>query len=213
VLHRRAHAAPFAERAQIDCLTALIDKTWILSFQTHCGGKMTPYRLVVVLLIVLACCRSVSAGEKPAAANKLSCLERFAGEWTVEGKWSGGAGLRARSIYEWGLGKKILKAKTFVKDGDREYQRYEAVFAWHPEKKSLFQISFAYDGSMTQTLIDAKDDNTLHVGWTPFAKDRPSPIRQTLHFLDNDRFQWVVEQKQGDKWVQLIDATWKRKGK
>jgi hypothetical protein len=174
---------------------------------------MTRPCLLVALLLVLACGRSLLADDKSAAENKLSCLERFAGAWTVEGKWSNGAGLRARSVYEWGLGKKILKAKTFVKDGDREYQRYEAVFAWHPEKKNLFIISFAYDGSMTQSLVEPKDSNTLRVGWTPFAKDRPSPIRQTLHFLDNDRFQWVVEQKQGDKWMQLIDATWKRKAK
>jgi hypothetical protein len=168
---------------------------------------------LVALLAILACAVSVPAADKLAVENKLSALERLPGEWTVEGKWSNGSGLKARAVYEWGLGKKILKTKTIVKDGEREYQRYEGIIAWHPEKKSLFQISFAFDGGMTENLIDAKDKDTLQVGWTPFAKDKPAPVRQTLRFLDDDRFQWVVELKQGEKWVQLIDATWKRKGK
>src|SRR5438552_1628080 len=56
--------------------------------------------------------------------NHLAPLERFAGEWTVHGKWSNGEELQARNVYEWGLGNKILRAKTFVKTDKGEYQRY-----------------------------------------------------------------------------------------
>src|SRR4029077_17783478 len=71
-------------------------------------------------------------------------LERFVGEWTVRDKWNSGEELHARNVYEWGLGKMILKAKTFVKTDKGEYQRYDAVMAWHPKKKSLFIISFSF---------------------------------------------------------------------
>jgi hypothetical protein len=168
---------------------------------------------LIALLVVFGCAVSVPAQDKPPVENKLSPLERFAGEWTVDGKWSDGSRLRGRAVYEWGLGKKILRTKSFVMDGDREYQRYEGIFAWHPEKKSLYHVSFAFDGGMTETLVDVMDKDTLHLGWTPFVKDRPQAVRQTIRFLDDDRFGWVVELKKGDKWVQLIDATWKRKGK
>ena len=154
-----------------------------------------------------------ATGEKPAGDNKLVVLERFAGEWVVEGKWSNGDSLTARTVYEWGLGKKIMTARTFVKNGDKEYQRYEGIFAWHPEKKSLFQISFAYDGSLTEVLIEAKDKDTLNIGFTPFTAGKDQRLRQTLRFLDNDCFQWVVQLKNGEEWHQLIDATWKRKAK
>jgi len=87
----------------------------------------------------------LGAAEEQGSEPGLTALERFAGEWEVDGKWSDGQPLRARGVYQWGLGKKIMTAKTFVGDGDKEYQRYESVMAWHPEKKSLFQISFAFD--------------------------------------------------------------------
>jgi hypothetical protein len=148
-----------------------------------------------------------------AGDNKLAPLERFVGEWTVDGKWSDGQGLQARGVYEWGLGKKILHAKTFVKDGGKEYQRYEGVMAWHPDKKTLYQVSFAFDGSLTEVVMESKDKDTLHIGWTPFAEGKPSKVRQVIRFLDNDRFHWVVSLQDGQQWKQIMDATWKRKSK
>jgi hypothetical protein len=153
------------------------------------------------------------ADDKPAAENKLAMLERFVGEWEVDGKWSDGNALHARGVYEWGLGQKILKAKTFVRDGDKEYQRYESVLAWHPEKKSLYEITFAFDGALTEVLIDATGEDTLQIGYTPVTADKPSNVRQVIKFVDKDHFRWTVSLKDGDEWKQLIDATWKRKSK
>jgi hypothetical protein len=85
--------------------------------------------------------------------------------------------------------------------------------AWHPEKKCLYQVSFAFDGAVTETLVEAKDKDTLHVGWAPLPGGKESKVRQTIHFLDNDRFQWTVAIQTGDNWMPIIDATWKRKGK
>ena len=116
------------------------------------------------------------------------------------------------NICAWSLGKKILTAKTFkYADGDREYQRYEGIMAWHPEKKSLYEISFAFDGSMGEVLIESKDADTLHIGWTQLRPDQPSRVRQVIKFLDADRYQWIVSVKEGDAWKQIMDATWKRK--
>jgi hypothetical protein len=141
----------------------------------------------------------------------LRVLDRFAGEWVVDGKWSNGEALHARTIYEWRLGKKIMVTRTFVQDGKKEYQRYEGILAWHPQKKTQFQISFAYDGSMTESIVAPKGPDTLNLGFTPFALGQEPKVRQTLHFLDKDRFQWTVQLKMGDNWQQIIDATWKRK--
>ncbi len=168
------------------------------------------------LLACLALCAGVSssrADDKTAAADndKLAPLERFAGEWQTHGKWASGEELRARGVYEWGLGKKILKAKTYVMDGDKEYQRYEGVLAWHPKKKSLFEISFSFNGDISEYIIESKDSDTLQIGWTPFHKDQPAKVRQTIKFKDQDSFLWTVELKSDDGWKQLIESTWHRK--
>src|SRR5262245_40518108 len=123
------------------------------------------YVALLALLAFFAAGR-LAADDKP--ADPLASLARFVGEWTVDGKWSDGQTLRARSVMDWGLGKKILKAKTFVQNPDNtEYQRYEAIMAWHPEKKCLYEISFAFDGNISEYRLDPKDRDTLHVGFEP----------------------------------------------
>jgi hypothetical protein len=161
------------------------------------------------MVVALLNAGRLPADDKP-KENHLAALERFAGSWQVDGKWSSGEALHARGVYAWGLGKRILTAKTFVKDGDREYQRYESILAWHPEKKSLYEITFAFDGHINEYLLDSKDPDTLHIGWTPYDPAKPSPVRQVIKFLDADHFQWTVLLKDGDEWKQLIDATWQR---
>jgi hypothetical protein len=174
---------------------------------------MTKLYSLLAFLAVLVPGESAPAGDQPAGDNKLAGLERFAGEWIVDGKWSDGSVLQARTVYEWSLGKKILRSQTFVTDKGKEYQRYESIMAWHPEKKSLYVISFTFDGTINEVLIDSKDKDTFNIGWTPFTEGKPSQVRQVLRFLDKDRYQWIVSLRDGDQWKQLIDATWKRKAR
>jgi len=148
-----------------------------------------------------------------AETDHLAPLERFIGHWAVDGKWSDGNELHARTVYEWGVGKKIITAKTFVKDKDKEYQRYEGVLAWHPKKKSLYEISFSCEGAISEVIVENKDKDTLLIGYTPFENDQPSNVRQSLHFKDKDTFTWTVLLKDGDEWKKLIEADWKRQAK
>jgi hypothetical protein len=146
-----------------------------------------------------------------AKANHLALLERFVGEWTVHGKWNSGDELQARTAYEWGLGNKIIKYKTFVKTDKGEYQRYDGTMAWHPKKNSLFIISFSYDGGMTENIIDPKDADTLQIGFTPFQEGESGKVRQIIQFKDKDHFTWQVLLKNDTDWQEIINATWERK--
>jgi hypothetical protein len=151
------------------------------------------------------------ASDPAKKVDPMALLAPFVGEWHVNGKWAGGESLQARGVYEWGLGKKILIAKTFVTGAGKEYQRYESIMAWHPKKKSLYEITFAFDGSIKEVLIEPKHRNTLHIGYTPFHSDQPENLRQIIKFTDHDHFVWTVTLKQGEEWKQLIEATWERK--
>jgi hypothetical protein len=164
------------------------------------------------LLAFLAAAGVAAADDRPVATDSMGALSRFAGEWETHGKWSTGEELRARGTYEWGLGKKILKAQTFVMNGDKEYQRYESILAWHPKKKTLFEISFAYNGEISEVIVERMDPDTFHIGWVPFAEGQPANVRQTIHFEGDDRFVWTVQLKSADGWKQLIETTWRRKG-
>jgi hypothetical protein len=172
--------------------------------------------LALTLLAALDGTQSLPAADAPAgsAEDHLAPLARFVGEWQVDGKWADGTPLHARSVTAWGVNKKIIVEKIFVKDADKpEYQRYEGIMAWDPKKKSLFDISFAFDGDMSETLIDSVDKDTLHFGYRPFHEGEPSVVRQIIHFTGNDAYEWTVSLKQGNDWANIIQATWRRKAK
>jgi hypothetical protein len=159
---------------------------------------------------------SARAADTPAAPaeDHLAPLTRFIGDWEVDGKWSDGSVLQARATYTWGVNKKIIVGKTFVKDPVKgEYQRYEGIMAWHPKKKSLYEVSFAYNGAISEVLFDQVDKDTLHVGYRPFHEGEPANLRQILHFNGDDAFVWTVSLKMGDDWTKIIEATWHRKAK
>ena len=143
----------------------------------------------------------------------LAPLERFIGHWVIDAKWSNGQALHARNVYEWGLGKQIIKTRTFVKNDDSEYQRYEGILAWNPKKQCLFHVSFAFNGDMTEALIESKDRDTLNIGWNPYREGEAGQVRQTIKFKDQDSFVWTVWVKNGTEWQQIMEGTWKRKDK
>jgi hypothetical protein len=166
------------------------------------------------VLSVLTTHESARAEDRQSDSNRLGPLQRLVGgQWVIQGHWSSGEGLRARSVYEWGVGKQIITAKTFVMNGDKEYQRYEGVLAWHPRKKSLVEFSFAYNGDLSELMVEAKDKDTIYIGWTPFAEGQASNVRQILKFKDDNSFVWTVSIKNGDKWQQIMEGTWNRQEK
>ncbi len=173
---------------------------------------MKIYRLLLVLIVLSAgplgarCAETSAKGTKPMAP-----LERFVGgQWVVDGRWDAGEPLHARSIYEWGVNQKMIKARTYVRNGSTEYQRYEAVFGWDPKRKHLFETSFAFDGDVSNQVIEVADNDTLKIGWTPFSADDLPKVRQTLHFTSADSFVWTVWVKQKGDWKRIIEATWRR---
>jgi hypothetical protein len=176
---------------------------------------MTSPRVTTLLtLLAVAAMPRASIAADPSTEDHLAPLARYIGEWEVDGKWSDGSPLHARGTYAWGLDKKIIIAKTFVRDPAKgEYQRYEGIMAWNPKKKSLFEISFAYNGEITEVLIDVVEKDTLHLGYRPFNEGDPARVRQILHLINDDAFVWTVSLKTGDDWSKIIEATWHRKGK
>jgi hypothetical protein len=169
--------------------------------------------LALALSLLTGGASHLRAGDSP-ADDRLAPLARFVGEWEVDAKWSDGTPLHARATYAWGVNKKILVGKTFVKDPVKgEYQRYEGILAWHPKKKSLYEVSFAYNGDVSEVLVDAVDKDTLHLGYRPYTEGETQNVRQILHFTGDDAFVWTVSLKSGDNWTKIIEATWKRTGK
>ena len=164
--------------------------------------------LLALMLVVTSFPRVIRADEQ--GSERLAPLARFAGEWTLDAKWADGTPLKARAVYEWGLGGKIMRAKTFIINGADERQRYEDVIAWDPRRASIVDVSFSVDGAINEILVESRDENTLRFGWKPYHEGKPGRVRQTITFQGKDRFVWVVELNAEGEWKQIMEGTWVR---
>jgi hypothetical protein len=45
---------------------------------------------------------------------------------------------------------------------------------------------------MTENLIELKDADALHIGFTPFQEREPGQVHQIIQFKDPDHFTWQV---------------------
>ena len=124
----------------------------------------------------------------------------------VGGQWRGqitlidGTVIHARHVYEWGLGGKIIKSKTYGALGDGpEALVYEGLFAWHPEKKAIgFQEVAAYGGTNEGTI--EPEGNALHYYWTQFSSNGVSVFKESLLFPDRDGYVGEAYRKTDDGW-------------
>jgi len=66
---------------------------------------------------------------------------------------------------------------------------------------------------MTENLIEPKDAETLHIGFSPFHEGEPGKVRQIIRFKDKDHFTWQVLLQNDKDWQEIINATWERKAK
>lgn len=163
---------------------------------------------------LLACLITAAGNSSSMAAgldDRLGPLAPAVGyEWRVEGNWSNGSPLKARAVYEPGLDGKIIKSQVFVSMGETEYQRYESIIAWHPEKQALYELTVSVDGEITEWKIEDRGQKTLQLTHFETAPGKPN-VRQTMKFTDEQTMDWIVEIEQDGAWRELLHAPWRRR--
>jgi hypothetical protein len=161
-------------------------------------------------LCALVCVCSAVAGQAQSPATRpsaLDALKPYIGQWKIYAAWTGGAPLEARATYDWGLNRKFIIARTFVKMPDgREHQRYESVFA--DKDGQLMCHGFVYTGESDIRPWHLKD-RKLWNEWTTNGADGTGKFRQSIELVD-DQIHWLVEREQDGKWEQLMNGRWER---
>ena len=168
----------------------------------------TRYLAMVVVLILAGSVRA--ADDAPAGDGPLAALAPFIdGEWHFDGKWANGEPLKAREVFEWGLGKKFVTTRTWVinNNGD-EYERYRSTFAVKDGKPVMY--NFAYDGesSVDEVKVSGKVIDVRRSAKTPAGE---MVIRQEIELTEKDKFRWRVWLDRDGESQQIIEGDWVRK--
>jgi len=169
--------------------------------------------LAVAALVPLPAVAQSGPPATPAAepANPLQPLAHLVGgQWRGEIKMLDGTVIRARHVYEWGLGQSILKSKTYGAVGEgSERLVYEGVFAWHPEKKAIVFREFSAFGGVNEGTI-APEDNALHFSWADYSKKGVTEYRETMRFPDRDHYTSEAYKKTAEGWEKILDTAFGR---
>jgi hypothetical protein len=135
--------------------------------------------------------------------ESLACL--VGGTWIGEGQHGPDSEFRTRVVYEWGLNRRLLKAKSFLRGDKGERLVYESVFTWHPQKNKLIFLSISAEGGIFEGTVERKGD-TFECVFNSYSGTASSRFRQTIQFLDADHTLWTVFAKKGDDWVKVIES-------
>ncbi len=172
--------------------------------------------VILLALVALVPAPALAQSDAPAqpAAAPAKPLEPLAhlvgGQWRGELKMLDGTVIRARHIFESGLGGTILKSKTYGAVGERPEQLvYEGVFAWHPGKKAIVFREFSVFGTMSEGTI-TPEGNALHYTWAEHGAKGTTEYRETLTFPDRDHYTSEAHKKTAEGWEKMLDSAFAR---
>ncbi|MEP5610999.1 MAG: hypothetical protein ABJP45_02055 [Cyclobacteriaceae bacterium] len=144
------------------------------------------------------------------AQSELSGFENLVGsKWEVVGKWSNGEDFRQEYLFEWGLGKKLIKVQTFGTTNmlTGEYGlRNEGIRFWKENEEIIKFYEFDIFGGVTGGDCTIDGNNIIYD-----YKYEGLTFRDSWIFKDKDTYQYVVENLENGKRKELyLDSTIKR---
>jgi hypothetical protein len=171
--------------------------------------KAVPVLALVVVLLLGA--SPLKAEDPPAAENPLEPLARLVGgRWSGTIEWTDGSSVNGYVEYEWGVDPKIIKSRTYVQNPEGALLAFEGFLGWHPGRQKIVVMEYCVWGSMSEGIIEPAGD-TLNSSWTDYFGGEVTYYRQTLRFLDDDRYAWQAFKKTEAGWEPIMkEATFDR---
>ena len=170
---------------------------------------MNPRASPLVILLPLLCVAAVgpatttesAAPDVPAPLAPL--VEYIGGEWRIDATWSNGQPLRGRQVFEWGVGRKFIVARTFAHGPGGEYQRYHTIYGVEDGKLTAWGFTFEGQVEKVHFTIDAQK----------LSMSRPikgGTLHQSIELRKPHESRWIVELERDGRREQLMDGLWMR---
>ncbi|MEH0156869.1 hypothetical protein V6R21_22260 [Limibacter armeniacum] len=131
------------------------------------------------------------------------------GKWVTEGKWENGTPFKQEMTFEWGLGKTLVKVKTFGITNMETKSfglRNEGIRTWSKTDSTIRFWEFDVFGGITEgvCLVEGKD---IHYEYE-YGKER---LRESWVYKDLNTYQYRIGVYKKGKWQKVyMDAVYRR---
>lgn len=151
-------------------------------------------------------CAQRNGAPESASALGMAALEPLIGTWTTAPPEGGTGKGGMRVVYEWGLNKQVMHAKSFRSSDGVESPVYETTLSWHPKNKQYVFRSVSATGDMFDGVAEMVG-NTVEWQWEGISGDKVTVYRQSQKLVGSDRYDWTVYVRNPDGWKQIMEAT------
>ena len=149
-------------------------------------------------------------GHSTQVDNPTSVLAPFVGEWIAGGEWADGRPFYTRHVFEWGVGKRLLKVRSYAGSPEDETLLFESVYGWHPKHGALRMTSYASFGVVYEGSISKEEDGVFVQPYSGYGPGPSGAYVQEFRFLDADRYVWSSYETTEDERVLLVETTFER---
>jgi hypothetical protein len=147
----------------------------------------------------------------PIAPKPIGVLEWLVGGlWTADTSKLGPGMLRIETRYQWSDNASFIRFTTHFVTDKGTLRNYDGNFFWNADQSSLAMWYMDSHNSITQGPMTFEGD-TLQMTFRASGFDgKPGDFRVTVSRKTNDRYIWLLEQKQPDGWKQQLTLEYVR---
>ena len=112
-------------------------------------------------------------------------------------------------MYEWGIGKKFIEARTYVNAPEGEYERYLTMFGVQNGKLHAWQFTFDGHAEGLDFSIDGKKLSSARTMKSANGGG-DSVLHQSIELVEANKFHWIVQIEKDGKLQPIMDGFWIR---